>query len=142
MTRQEIMSLFTRRDQSFKDKNVAGLIADFAEDAVVESPMQGKLTGRAQIGDLYRQWFSAFPDFKYTMTDAVIEDHRAAQFFTISGTQATTFGGIPATGRKVHFNVVGLFTFDDAGLITHERRLYDVTAVLVQLGALKTKVAE
>jgi len=46
--------------------------------------------------------------------------------------------GLPATGQP--FRVPAVFLFElRAGQIVRERRIYDFTGVLVQIGVLKTK---
>ena len=48
------------------------------------------------------------------------------------------FMGLAPTGRRVSIPVVFLYEFE-AGLITRDRRVYDFTSVLLQVGALKAK---
>ena len=48
--------------------------------------------------------------------------------------------GLPATGRQFKFPVVAVFTLE-GGLIVHERRIYDFTGLLTQIGVLKAKPA-
>ena len=142
MTRDEMIARFTERDELWRRRNPEALGATFAEDAVAESPMQGRLEGRARITDVYRQWMKSFPDLVWKTDDLVIDGSRVVQFWTMTGTQTAPFGGLPATGRK--FQVVGalLSTIGEDGLIIYERRIYDVTNMLVQLGALRAKPLE
>lgn len=140
MTREEIVQLFERRDVAWNRHDAAALAADYTEDAIAESPIQGKLNGRPRIGEVYANWMTAFPDLVYKTNDLIIDGSRVAQFFTITGTQSGAFGNIPATGRKFIITGALLFTLTDDGRITHNRRVYDVTNFLVQLGALKTRV--
>ena len=46
----------------------------------------------------------------------------------------------PGSGRRVQFDCVLILDIDN-GLITHERRIYDFTGVLIQLGVLRGKPA-
>ena len=48
--------------------------------------------------------------------------------------------GIPGTGKRVEFDCVLIFDFED-GRIKRERRVYDFTGLLIQLGVLKSKPA-
>jgi steroid delta-isomerase-like uncharacterized protein len=141
MTRADVMALFKRRDAAWNRHDAAALAADHAEDAVGESPLQGRLVGRARIHAVYDEWFTAFPDLKWRSDDLVVDGNRAVQFFTMAGTHTTALGGIPATGRKFHIAGAFFATLDDDFKITHDRRVYDVTSLLVQLGALRTKPA-
>lgn len=139
MTREEIVAMFERRDQAWGRRDAAALEADYTEDAVAESPIHGRLVGRRRIGEIYSHWMTAFPDVVSKTNDLVIDGHRVVQFVTMSGTQSAAFGNIPATGRKFQITGALFFTLNDEGRITQNRRLYDVTNMLVQLGALRTK---
>jgi steroid delta-isomerase-like uncharacterized protein len=137
MTRHDIVAFFASRDEAWKRLDAAALALDHDEHAVAESPMQGRIEGRARIQSVYANWFAAFPDLTFTSRDLLIDGDRVAQFFSVRGTQAAPFGGVPATGRRIDFNGAWLFTLNAQGRIVHDRRVYDVTGMLVQLGMLK-----
>jgi predicted ester cyclase len=59
---------------------------------------------------------------------------------TFSGDDRGGFMGLPPTGRHVTIPVVFVYEFRD-GQIVHERRVYDFTGLLVQVGTLKAKPA-
>lgn len=139
MNREDIVALFERRAEAWHRHDAAALAADHAETSVADSPLQGRLEGRRRIAESYDHWFKSFPDLTYVLSDVVIDGNRIAQFFSIRGTQSAPFGGIPATGRRIDFNGVCLFTLGSEGLFVRERRLYDVSGVLMQLGMLKVK---
>jgi steroid delta-isomerase-like uncharacterized protein len=133
------MTLFRQRDAAWNRHDATALAADHAEDAVGESPMQGRLVGRARIHAVYHEWFTAFPDLTWRTDDLVVDGNRAVQLFAMQGTHTAPLGGLPATGRKFHITGAFFATLDDDCKITHDRRVYDVTSMLVQLGALRTK---
>ena len=141
MTRADIEALFARRGDGWGRHDAAVLAADFAEDAIAESPMQGRLMGRKRIQEVYESWLAAFADIVFDGDELLIDGNRAVQFFTLTGTQTATFGGVPATGRRFQIKGAILARLADDGRITYERRIYDVTNLLVQLGALRTKPA-
>jgi predicted ester cyclase len=101
--------------------------------------MLGRLEGRSRIGETYDNWITAFKDLAVAATDLLIDGNRAVQFVNVSGTQTGPFGTVAPTGRRIQFTAVWLYEFDGEGRIVFDRRLYDVTTVLVQLGVLKTK---
>ena len=142
MTRDDMVALFSRRNDAWARRNASSLAADYAEDAVAESPMQGRIEGSDRIEEVFGNWFESFADITFTSRDVLIDGDRVAQFFALRGTQSAPFGGIPATGRKIDFKGAALFTFGPDGKITHELRVYDVTAVLVQLGVLRGRPLE
>jgi steroid delta-isomerase-like uncharacterized protein len=139
MTREEIAALFARRDEAWQRRDAETLTLTHAENGVSISPMQGRLEGRERIRAVYEDWFRAFPGLTYTTEGLLIDGNRVGQFFTISGTHEGPFGGVPATGRKFQVTGAWLFTLNDEGLIVEDRRVYDVTHMLVQIGALRTK---
>jgi len=52
------------------------------------------------------------------------------------------FFGMAGTGRHLEFRNARLMEMEDLGLIRHERRIYDFTGLLVQLGILRAKPAK
>ena len=141
MTREEILALFTRREAAWRAHDAAALAADHASDGVVISPTGGVLEGRADIERIYRIWFTAFSDLAFTSTDVLVDGDRAVLVATFSGTHAGDFFGLPASGRHVEALCAFVYTLRD-GVIVHERRIFDFTGVLIQVGVLKAKPAD
>lgn len=139
MTRDEIGAFFARRQQAWNRLDAVALAADYTDDATVESPLAGgSATGREAIEKVYETYFAAFPDFKLEQEMLLIDGDTAAQMVRVSGTDNGGFMGMAPTRRKISFRC-GLFhTFRD-GLIAGERRVYDFTGVLIQVGLLKAK---
>ena len=138
MTRDDILALLVRRNAAWRARDAAALAAMHAHSGVVASPTGGVLEGRQEIERIYRIWLAAFPDLT-TSEDAVIVDgNRAVQILRFAGTHAGEFFGLPATGRHVEVSVVCVLTLRD-GFITEERRIYDFTGLLIQVGVLKAK---
>ncbi len=110
-------------------------------DCVAESPMFATLHGRAAIEESYRQLYKAFPDLEFKLDSLLIDPPRIAATTTNSGTHVNEFLGLPGTHKHFEFLLARIVTVKD-GLITHERRIYDLTGLLVQLGVLKAKPAK
>ena len=140
MTREEITALFTRREAAWRAHDAAALAADHASDCVVVSPTGGVLEGRADIERIYRIWFTAFSDLAFVSTDVLVDGDRAVLVATFTGTHAGDFFGLPASGRRVEALCAFVYTLRD-GVIVHERRIFDFTGVLIQVGVLKAKPA-
>jgi steroid delta-isomerase-like uncharacterized protein len=139
MTRDDIVALFARREESWGRRDAAALARDYAENAVAESPMQGRITGRERIESVFENWFTAFPDLRMVTRDLLVDDHRVVHVYHVTGTQSAPFEGVPATGRRIEFKGVWLYSLTPDGRIQADERLYDVTNLLVQLGVLRTK---
>jgi steroid delta-isomerase-like uncharacterized protein len=138
MTRDEVNAFFHRRERAWLDRDPDALADGHASDGVVESPTHGTVSGRAAIRGVYATWLEAFPDLKFVHDDVLVEGDRAALFFTSTGTNLNAFGSVPASGRHMVIRGVCLMKFRD-GAIVHEKRYYDSTSLLVQLGVIKAK---
>jgi steroid delta-isomerase-like uncharacterized protein len=138
MTRDAVERFFARRAEAWARRDPDALADDYAPDAVVESPTHGRHTTREAIRGVYATWFEAFPDVVFRQDDLIVEGDRVALFFTITGTHAKPFGGVAATGRHMDIRGVLLFTLAE-GRIVAERRYYDSTSLLMQIGLLKAR---
>jgi predicted ester cyclase len=140
MTRDDIMALFARRRDAMVRRDAAALAADYAENAVIDSPWVGTVKGREANEQVWRAIFGAFPDQVIHEEELLVDGDRAALFATGSGTDLGGFMGLAPTGKPFRIAIVFLFTFDDRHIV-HERRIYDFTGMLMQIGILKAKPA-
>jgi steroid delta-isomerase-like uncharacterized protein len=140
MTREEIVELFARRDAAINEQDLEGVTALFAENAVVESPLGGTHQGRAAIGAVFKAFFDAFSNATITTDDLIIDGDRVVQVYTLSGTDTGGMMGMAPSGKPAQLPIVVVAHVAD-GRITHERRIYDFTGMLVQIGVLKAKPA-
>ena len=139
MTRDHIVALFARRQQAWDRLDAAALAADFTDDATVESPRAGgSAAGRDAIERLYATYVAAFPDFKVEQELLLIDGENVAQLVRVTGTDSGGFMGMAPTRRKITFRC-GLFHVVKDGQIMGERRVYDFTGLLIQVGLLKAK---
>jgi uncharacterized protein (TIGR02246 family) len=138
MGRDEIVALMKRRNAAMAAHDAAALAKIYAENGTVASPVGGVLEGRDEIERIYRLWFSAFPDIRIVQDDLVIDGDRVVIVARASGTHSGDFFGLAPTGRPMEFQVAVVMTVAD-GLIVQERRIYDFTGLLVQVGVLKAK---
>src|SRR5436190_4677599 len=127
--------------QAWEARDPAALTRTHHEDGVIVSPIFRTVRGRPAILHSYVDLFTIFPDWQYQTRQAVVQDTRVAQAFVIHATHTGTFMGLPGTGRRVEVEGVCFFEMSE-GLIAHERRYYDFTGMLIQLGVLKAKPME
>jgi predicted ester cyclase len=137
-TRDQILALFDERQQQWRDRDTHGLALGHTIDGVVISPIFGTVHGREAIERSYNELFHAFGDWTFEGEDPIIDGERTAQPFVADATHTSELFGVPATGRRIEIRGVLLYTIVDLK-IREERRFYDFTGMLVQLGVLKTR---
>lgn len=138
MTRQEIIAFFDERQKHWEARDATALAAAHAVDGIVHSPMWRERVGRDSIADSYRSLFETFPDWEFHSEALIIDGHRVAQPFSANATHEGEFMGFPGTHRRCQIQGVRLYEMAD-GLIRHERRMYDFTSLLIQVGVLRSK---
>jgi predicted ester cyclase len=141
MTRDDIVAMFARRQQALDRHDAQALAVDYTADSVVESPFAGQLTtGRDAIVQVFEQYFQAFPDITFVQEELIVDGDRVVLLERVSGTDTGGVMGMAPTGRTMTYQIAVLYELRE-GLIVRERRVYDFTGVLLQIGALKAKPA-
>jgi steroid delta-isomerase-like uncharacterized protein len=138
MSRDHVIAFLARRQQHWAARDAAALAADHTEDSIVHSPLFGVVTGRSEIAKTYENLFRIFADWTFAAEDLIVDGSRAAQIFRVKATHTSELFGVAATNRRFEIHGALIFDFRD-GLIHRERRLYDFTSLLLQLGVLKAK---
>jgi steroid delta-isomerase-like uncharacterized protein len=137
MTRQEILAFFKRRQELYEDLDAKSLAGDYAEDAVVESPSFGVHAGRDAEKALAIM-FDAFLDLTMSVDELVVDGDVVVTILSIEGTHMRDLLGFAATGKRFQMSAAFVHRLKD-GKIVHERRIYDFTGMLLQIGVLKAK---
>jgi predicted ester cyclase len=108
------------------------LAAEYAEDCVLDSPAYGMVRGRDGVEKSFHRWFGGFPDCAFEFGDFLIQDDRVVHTLTMRGMDTGGFLGQAATGKPFRFFIVTLMKIE-RGQITYERRVYDVSGLMLQL---------
>jgi steroid delta-isomerase-like uncharacterized protein len=143
MTSDEIHSFLDRFVRAWEKQDITALGTCYAETCTVVSPIFHTLKGRAQVERSYTDLFRAFSNPSIRVDDTVIGTGmppRAVIVWTVQSTHAGEIFGVPGSGRRIERTIAYFLTFRD-GLIVNERRVYDFTNMLMQLGVLKAKPA-
>jgi steroid delta-isomerase-like uncharacterized protein len=138
MTREQIAAVIQVMQKAWTARDPAALAAAHTEDGVVVSPIFGEVRGLKDIQRSYEELFRAFADWTLEGQDLIVDGDRAVQVIAVSATHTSELFGVEATHRRFRFQGVLLFDFRD-GKVAQERRMYDFTGMLVQLGVLKAK---
>ena len=140
MTSDEIRALMARMVEATNSHYPAAVAGFYATDGVLESPSIGLQRGRPQIQAATERWHSAFPDTVLRLDELLIENDHVAAYITIRATHRGEFLGLAPTGKQIEFRGVYLREFADR-LVVRERRIYDFSGFLIELGVLKVRRA-
>ena len=141
ITRTDLRAVIDRFIAVQNRRDPAALAQFHAVDGTVDSPMYGTLAGRPAIEGAYRAFFTSFPDATLDIEHIVIEPPYVAIFTTVTATHVNEFFGLPGTNRRIDFRG-SRFLHMNGDLIAQERRIYDFTGILVQVGVLRAKPAK
>ena len=143
MTNDEIRAVLDRFRQAWESRDMDTMLACYADDCVVVSPIFSTLNGRSQVEKSYTNLMKAFHTERIKVADVVIgtgDPPRAVIIWNMESTQIGEVFGMPPSGKKIEVTVAFILTLRN-GVITKETRVYDFTSMLMQLGALKAKPA-
>jgi steroid delta-isomerase-like uncharacterized protein len=140
MSREEVLDLVARWQNAADRRDVEDFSYLYAEQAAIESPMAGSVSGRDGVVKALSALFTAFPDAAFTWEEPVVDGHRASAAALLSGTDSGGFLGLPPSGKTFRIPIVFLLEIED-GAIVRDRRIYDFTGLLIQIGVLKAKPA-
>jgi steroid delta-isomerase-like uncharacterized protein len=140
MTRDDVVAVLARRYDAIVRRDMDALRKLYAADARLHSPLAGDVVGPDAIVTATESFFLAFPDAGLVEEPAVVDGNRAVIVGDVAGTQLGAIMGLPPSGRAFRFVLACVFVLRD-GLIVEERRVYDFTGLLIQIGVLKAKPA-
>jgi ketosteroid isomerase-like protein len=111
MTLEEAQALFAARAKAFARRDVAALVADFAEDGVLESQSLGVANGRAAVEKYYQQIFKSLPGLQVEIGTVFVSGDEVVA--------STTFSARDPEGRQFQVNAVLFVTFKDGRILRH-----------------------
>jgi ketosteroid isomerase-like protein len=116
-----------------------GIARLYAEDAVADTPDEGRLVGRDAVADYLAGFARAFPAIEWEpISQLETGDTAIDEGYIIgvnTGPLATPEGELPATGRAIRLRECDLLTVRD-GLAVSHRFHYDQLDMLTQLGLM------
>jgi predicted ester cyclase len=138
MTREAIEQQLAGHQAGFLARSPDDLAATHTEDGTFESPAHGLVRGRDAIHEVYRYWYTAFPDFSLQWGAPVIDPPRAAVFWKFEGTTTGPFFGDVRPGTFIRMQGAAEYTFREDGIVA-VRHIFDFSALLANAGVLKIK---
>ena len=104
------------------------------DDFVMEFPGQPNLDKEGFV-QFCIGWFASFPDLTHNIQETVCEGDRVAIRIVVRGTHLGEFMGLPATGRTIAMNSLGIAYLRE-GHVAKLWALHDVMGMMQQLGAI------
>jgi steroid delta-isomerase-like uncharacterized protein len=140
MTRDDVLAVIAQRNEALTRRDGDAMGALYAPAARLESPLAGSVTGREAVVRASEAFFAAFPDTTIVPEPPIVDGDRAMVIAEVTGRHIGTFMGLPPSGRAFRFALVSILVLRDRQIVS-ERRIYDFTGLLVQVGVLKAKPA-
>lgn len=131
MTHDEIIAFLKHRREAYEARDLNALAATYAEDCVVESPVRGTLTGRAEVQRHFERIFKLIPDLSLETENVIVMGDQAVVSSNMTGTDVGGFFTGQPSPATFRMRAVLFFTIRN-NQIVHERRLYDFSGILLQ----------
>jgi len=111
----EIRELWKAHSLAEDARNIEGLIATLTPDCVYELPQSGhRWAGHDGATRFYTELLGAFPDIEFNLTNIIIGPQGVCEEAAVTGTHRVTWLDMAPTGKRVNFNVIIFFPWDDA----------------------------
>ena len=144
MTHDEFRTFLESYMRAFEREDLDALLDCYAPTCEITSPMFPSVRGTTGIEVSFQDVFRAFGNLTLQVDDMIVDTQaddgvaKAAVMVTSHASHKGEIFGLPGSGRRIETQIVFVFRLKDHR-ITAERRLYDFTGLLVQLGVLRTK---
>ena len=119
-------------------KDIEGAVALIDANAIDHTPFPGQQQGLEGFRDIFKMFFTAFPDFNQEIISLIInpEGTQACVLVKMRGTHKGDFMGTPGTGNK--FDVLGSdIIYFKNGKATEHWGFIDTDTMMKQLGMMK-----
>jgi len=140
MSAKEIKALERRLyEECNKGKAAALAVIDelYATDIVYHSSSGRDIRGIKDYKQHVSEFYSAFPDLRFTIEDMVAEGDKVAVRLTGTGTNKGEFRGIPPTNKKVTLWEIQIDRVAGGKFVEGWSR-YDTLGLMQQLGVIPT----
>lgn len=112
-------------------------LGDFIDVNFIEhSPDPGQKQGLDGLKDAMMNLHKAYPDYKFTIDDIIVNGDKASVLFTFEGTNSGDMMGMKATNKQVNIQGIDYLYFKDGKCIEHWGYL-DFPKMMQQLGMSK-----
>lgn len=107
-----------------------------AEDFVEHEETPGLAPTKAGVLDFFRMQRAAFPDMDLAPQDVLTSGDKVVVRARMTGTHDGELMGMPPTGKRVDVQLIDIIRFGDDGLAHEHWGVFDLMAMMEQLGAI------
>jgi len=92
-----------------------------------------------EIREIYADAYQAIPDFHIDVTNAVVDQakRQVVVQYTATGTNRGSLQGLAPTNKRVRYNGIIVYAFDEQGGLIEESVYFDKCEVLISMGLIK-----
>ena len=122
--------------QAWNSHDIEQVLCFYSSRYVAEDVGQAfLLRGHEGVRAMLENYWQAFPDLEFTVTDTVIQDSRMTIVWMAEGTHEGTIMNIPPTGHRVAVRGVSIIDVED-GLVVRGQYIWDLAGMLRHMGLL------
>jgi steroid delta-isomerase-like uncharacterized protein len=123
-------------NQAWNSHDIEKVLRFYSSQYVGEDVGQAfLLRGHEGIRAMLENYWQAFPDLQFTVTDTVTQDSRMTIVWIAEGTHQGTIMNIPPTGHRVEVRGVSVIDVED-GLVVRGQYIWDLAGMLRHMGLL------
>src|SRR5687767_5788814 len=102
-------------NQAWNSHDIEKVLGFYSSNYVGEDVGQAfLLRGPEGVRAMLENYWQAFPDLEFTMTDVIVQDSRAVIVWMAEGTHRGTIMNIPPTGHRVAVRGVSIIDVEDS----------------------------
>lgn len=117
-------------NEAWNSHDIEKVIGLYSSQYIGEDVAQAfLLRGHEGIRAMLENYWRAFPDLEFTLTDTVAHDSRLAIVWMAEGTHQGAIMNIPPTGRRVVVRGVSILDVE-AGLVVRGQYIWDMAGML------------
>ena len=123
--------------------NAVDSLSKYIDEKMVEhSPVpNGASTGIQSQKDAIAFYYTAFPDWKFTLLSTVAEGDMVMAHFNVKATNTGAMGTVPATNKPVDVNGVDIYKFENGKVVEHWG-YFEEGKMMAQLGLMGDQKSE
>jgi predicted ester cyclase len=133
MSGNENVDLVRRRFEELDRGNFKVLDELFSPEYELRPGGESKALSLEETKDLYRRLYDAFPDLEHTLDDQLAGGDKVVTRWTATGTHERDFLGVKATGARVTFSGINIYTIED-GKFAGSDVSWDLLPIVRRLG--------